>query len=98
MDTNNDWNFFGDFAGSLSNQKTGLEPDKSWTDSLYVSGCTLWLRFDAANSIAINERIPLSEGLQAASRKAKFQSDKRNGSEKYNDTDEIEWFLGFNKK
>ena len=48
--------------------------------------------------IATNGRIPISEGLQAASGKGKFQSDNRNGCEKYNDSDDNEWFLRFNKK
>ena len=45
-----------------------------------------------------NNRIPISEGLQAASGKGKFQSDNRNGFEKYNDGDEDEWFLGVDEK
>ena len=28
----------------------------------------------------------------------KFQPDNRNGFEKYNDSDDNEWFLGFDKK
>ena len=67
-------------------------------DSLHVSGCTPQLEFDAATSIAIDGKIPISEGLQAASGKGKFQPDNRNGCEKHNDRDEDEWFLGFDEK
>ena len=38
------------------------------------------------------------EGLQAASGKGKFQHDNRNGCETYNDSDDYECFLGFDKK
>ena len=48
--------------------------------------------------IATNGRIPISEGLQAASGKGKFQSDNRNGCEKYNDSDDNKSFLGFDEK
>ena len=48
--------------------------------------------------IATNGRIPISEGLQAASGKGKFEPDNRNGCEKYNDSDDSEWFLGFDDK
>ena len=98
MDSNNDSNFIGGFAGSLRDRQTGLDPDPSGADSLHVSGCTPQLEFDAATNIAIDGRIPLSEGLQAASGKGKFQPDNRNGCEKYNDRDEDEWFLGFDEK
>ena len=40
----------------------------------------------------------MSEGLQAASGKGKFQLDNKNGCEKYNRSDDIEWFLGSDKK
>ena len=40
----------------------------------------------------------MSEGLQAASRKGTFQPDKRNVCEMYNDSDDNEWFLGFDEK
>ena len=94
MDTSNNSNFRGDFAGSLRDQQIGLDPNPSEADSTHASGCTLQLEFDAATSITTNGRISISEGLQAASGKGKFQSDNRNGCEKYNDSDGNEWFLG----
>ena len=97
MDTNNDSNFIGGFAGSLRDQQTGVDPDPSQPDRLRVSGCTPKLEFDAATSIATNGRIPIS-GLQAASGKGKFHPDKGNGCEKYDDSDDDEWFLGFDEK
>ena len=60
-------NFIGGFACSLRHWRTGLYPNPSWADSLRVGGCTHQLEFDAATSIATNGRIPISEGLQAAS-------------------------------
>ena len=51
---------------------TFMNPDPNGGDSLHVSGCTTQLGFDAAISIVTNRRIPISEGLQAASGKAKF--------------------------
>ena len=75
-----------------------MNPDPNGGDSLHVSGCITQLGFDAAISIVTNRRIPISEGLQAASGKAKFQPDNRNGCEKYNHSDDDEWFLGFDKK
>ena len=69
-----------------------------WADSLCASGCTLQLEFDAATSIATNGRFPISEGLQAVSGKRKVQPDKRHGCEKYNDSDNDEWFLGSDEK
>ena len=51
---------------------TFMNPDPSGADSLHVSGCTTLLEFDAAISIVTNRRIPISEGLQAASGKGKF--------------------------
>ena len=75
-----------------------LDPDSSWTDSAYLSGCTPQLEFDIATSITTNGRIPISEGLQAASGKGKCQSDKRNGCEKYSDSNDDERFLGFDEK
>ena len=83
MDTNNDSNFIGGFGGSLRDQLTGLDPDPSGVDSIHVSGCITQLGFDAATSINTNGRIPISEGLQAASGKGKFQHDNRNGCQKY---------------
>ena len=71
MDTNNESNFIGGFAGSLRDRRTGLDPDPRGDDSLHVSGCTPQLEFDAASSIAINGRIPISEGLQAPSGKVR---------------------------
>ena len=68
MDTNSDSNVFGGFAGSLRDRRTGLDPDPSGATCLYVCGCTPQLEFDAATSIATNEKIPISEGLQAACR------------------------------
>ena len=56
------------------------------------------LEFHAATSIAFHGRIPISEGLQATSGKGKFQPDNGNGCEKYHDSDDDEWFLGFDKK
>ena len=79
MDTNSDSNFIGGFAGSLRNRPAGLDPDPSGADSVHVSGCTPQLEFDAAPTITTNRRIPISEGLQAASGKGKFQPDNRNG-------------------
>ena len=79
MNTNNNSNFIGGFAGSPRDRWTGLDPDLRGADSLHVSGCTPQLEFDAAASIAINGRIPISEGLPAASGKGKFQPDNRNG-------------------
>ena len=75
-----------------------VDSDPSGADSIHVSGCTPQLEFDAATSINTNGRIPISEGLQAASGKGKFQPDNRNGCEKYNDSDDDEWFLGFDEK
>ena len=40
----------------------------------------------------------MADGLKAAFGKGKFQPDNRNGSEKYNDSDDDEWFLGFDEK
>ena len=71
MDTNNDLNFIGGFAGSLRDRQTGLDPDPSGAKSVHVSGCTPQLEFDAATSITTNGRFPISEGLQAASGKGK---------------------------
>ena len=65
---------------------------------MHVSGCTLQLEFDAATRITTNGRISISEGLQAASGKGEFQPDNRNGCEKYNDSDDDEWFLRFDDK
>ena len=79
VDINNDSNFIGGFAGSLRDRQTGVDSDG--TDILHVSGCTPLLEFDAATSIATNGRITISEGLQAASGKGKFQPN-RNGCEK----------------
>ena len=99
MDTNNkESNFTGGFAGSLRDQWTRLDPDPSGAESIYVSGCTPQLEFDAATSITTNGRIPISEGLHAASGKGKFQCDNRNGCEKYNESDDDTWFLGFDEK
>ena len=98
MNTNNNSNFIGGFAGSLRDWQTGLDPDPSGADSLHASGCTPQLEFDAATSNATNRRIPISEGLQAWSGKGKFLPDNRNGCEKNNDSDEDECFLGFDKK
>ena len=82
MDTNNDSNFISGFAGSLRDWPTGLDPDPNGADSLHVIGCTPQLEFDTATSIASNGRILISEGLQAAYHKGKFQPDNRNGCEK----------------
>ena len=82
----------------MRDQRNGLDLDPSGADSVHVSGCTPQLEFDAATSIATNGRIPFSEGLQAASGKGKFQPNNRNGCEKYNDSDDNEWFLGFDEK
>ena len=90
MDTNNDSNFIGGFAGNLRDQQTGMDPDPCGADSVHVSGCTPQLGFGAATSITTNGRIPISESLQAASGKGKFQPDNRNGCEKYNDSDDNE--------
>ena len=85
-------------AASLRDQQTGLDPDPIEADSTHFSGCTPQLEFDAATSITTNGTILISEGLQAASGKGKFQPDNRNGCEKYNDSDDDEWFLGFDEK
>ena len=98
MDTNNDSSFIGGFPGSLRDQRTGLDPYPSGADSLHVSGCNPRLGFDAATSIANNGRIPISEGLQASFGKGKFQLDYKNGCENYSDSDDDEWFLGFDGK
>ena len=98
MDTNNDSNFLDGFAGSLRDRRTGLDPDPSGADSTYVSGCTPQLEFDAATSITTNRTILISEDLQAASGKGKFQPDNRHGCDKYNDSDDDEWFLGSDEK
>ena len=92
MDANNNSDFIGGFAGSLRDRRTGLDPDPSGADNIHVSGCTPQLEFEAAASITTNGRIPISEGLQAASGKGKFQPDNRKGCEKYNDCDDNEWF------
>ena len=98
IDTNNNSNFIGGFASSLKDRQTGLDPDPSGADSVHVSGCTPQLEFDAATIITTNGRIPISEGLQVASGKGKFQPDNRNGCEKYNDSNDDEWFLRFDEK
>ena len=98
MDTNKDSNFIGGFAGSFRDKRTEMDPDLSRADSLHVSGYTLQLVFHAATSIATNGRITVSEALQAASGKGKFQPNNRNGCEKYNDSHDDEWFLGFDEK
>ena len=98
MDINNNWNFIGGFACSTRDQRTVLEPDPSGADSTHVSGCTHQLEFDAATSTTTNARIPISEGLQASCGKGKFQPDNRNGCEKDDDSDDDEWFLGFDEK
>ena len=67
MHINNDLNFIGSFAGSLRNRQTELDLDPSGADSLHVSGFSPQLEFDAATSIATNERISIPEGLKAAS-------------------------------
>ena len=67
-----------------------MDPGPSGADSASVNGCTPQLEFDAAASITPNGRIPISEGIQAASGKGKFQPDNRNGCEKYNDGDDDE--------
>ena len=95
MDTNNDSNYIGGFGGSLREQWTGLDLDPSGADSTPVSGCILQVEFGAATSITTNGTISISEGLQAASGKGKFQPDNKNGSEKYNDSFGNEWFWGF---
>ena len=53
---------------------------------------------EAATRITTNRRIPTSEGVQAASGEGKFQPDNLNDCEKYNDSDDDEWFLGFDEK
>ena len=68
-----------------------------WTQT-HGNGCTRQLEFDAATSIVTNGRIPISEGVKAASGKGKFQSDNRYGCEKNNDGDDDESFLGFDGK
>ena len=98
MDTTNDSNFIGGFTGSLKDRQTGLDPESRRADSLHVSGCIPQLEFDTATSIATNGRISISEGLQADSGKGKFQPDNRNGCEKYKDSEDNEWFLGFDEK
>ena len=97
MNINNDSNFICGFAGSLRDRRTGLDLEPSGADSANVNGCTPHLEFDAATSITTDRRISISDGLQAASGKGKFQPDSRNGCEKYNDSDD-EWFLGFDEK
>ena len=98
MDISNNPNFIGRFARSLRYQQTGLDPDPNGADSLNVSGCTPQLEFDTATSTATNGRIPMSEGLQAASNKGKFQPDNKNCCEKYNYSDHDESFLEFDEK
>ena len=98
MDTNSNLNFIGGFADGLRDRQTGLDPDPSGADSVHVSDCTPQLEFDAATSITTNGGIPISEGLQAASSKATFQLENRNGYEKCSDSDDNEWFLGFYEK
>ena len=98
MDTNNESNFIAGFASSLSDWEIDLDPDPSGADSVHVSGCTPQLEFDAATNITTNGRIPISESLQAASGKTKFQPDNRSGCKKYNDSDDNEWFLGFDER
>ena len=92
MDTDDDWNVIGGFAGSLRDRWTGLDPDPNGADGLYVSGYAPQLEFGATTSITANGRIPISEGLQAASGKEKFQHDNRNGFEKHSDSDDDGWF------
>ena len=48
--------------------------------------------------MATNGRIPISEILHTSSGKRKFQPDNRNDCENYNDNDDDEWLLEFNKK
>ena len=98
MDTNNNSNFIGGSTGILRDQRTGLYLSPSGADSLHVSGCTLQLEFDGATSTATNGRIPISEKVKAASGKGKFQPDNRNRCERYNDSDDDEWFLRIDRK
>ena len=56
------------------------------------------LEFEIAISSDTNRKIPISEDLQAASGKEKFQPDKRNGCEKYNESDDHLRFIGLNQK
>ena len=63
-----------------------------------LSGSITQLEFDDVPSIATNGGIPLSEGLQAASGKGRFQPDNRNGCGKYNYSHGNQWFLGFDDK
>ena len=80
MDTNNNSIFIGDFAVSLRDHQTGLEPDPSGADSL--SGCTPQLEFDTATSIATNGKVAISDCLQVTSGKGRFQSYNRSGCKK----------------
>ena len=98
MDTNNDSKFIGGFAGSLRDRRTGLDPDPNGADSLHVSGCTPQMEFDAVTSFVNQVRTPVSDGLQAACGKRKFQPDNRIGYGKYNDSDGDGSFLGFDEK
>ena len=68
----------------------------SGADGVNVSDCSIQL--EDATGITTNRRIPTSEGVQPASGEGKFQPDNLNGCEKYNDSDDNEWFLGFDEK
>ena len=99
MDTNSDSSVIDGFGGSLMDGELGwIWTQVRLTACMHISGCTPWEEFNATTSIATNGRIPISESLQAASVNEKFQQHNRNACEKYNDSDDDEWFLGVDKK
>ena len=49
-------------------------------------------------ALLLMEKTPISEGLLAASGKGKFQPDNKNSCKKYNDSDDDQLVLGFDKK
>ena len=95
--TNNDSNFIGGFAGCLKYRWTGLYPDPIGADSIHVSGCTPQLEFDTATSIATNGKSLYQKVYRLPLVKESF-SLIIEMIEKYSNSDDDEWFLGFDKK
>ena len=78
MDSKNNLNFIGGFAGSMKDQETGLDPIPSGADSQHVSGCTPQLEFEVATSMTLTDeslylkvyRLPLvKKGLDLITEK-----------------------------
>ena len=98
MDSKNNLNFIGGFAGSMKDQETGLDPIPSGADSQHVSGCTPQLEFEVATSMALTEESLYLKVYRLALVIKRFRSDNRNGCEKYNEGSDNLWFIGLNQK